>query len=232
MFNLQIYVCGMLKHFSKLCSKKPQKSSPEFSRLCGRPPLPSRGGGQHATVTRECVRQCVRLPSRAWCHQDSTHWLPSRCTSHSPPAPYHSTLQVAVCKHSPLHVALCIHSTRQAAIFLYSTCTIHVAICIHSFLYVALWINSPMHVAHSINRTIKVVLCIHRILHISLWIHSTFAFYIPALLLLLSIYQYSYFCFLYTSILTFVFYIQALCMLLFAYTVLCILFTANNAHCE
>ena len=88
-FNLQIYVCGMLKHFLKLCSKKPQKSSPEFSRLCGRPPLPSRGGGQHATVTRECVRQCVRLPSRAWCHQDSTHWLPSRCTSHSPPAPYY-----------------------------------------------------------------------------------------------------------------------------------------------
>ena len=87
-FNLQIYVCGMLKHFLKLCSKKPQKSSPEFSRLCGRPPLPSRGGGQHATVTRECVRQCVRLPSRAWCHQDSTHWLPSSCTSHSPPAPY------------------------------------------------------------------------------------------------------------------------------------------------
>ena len=87
-FNLQIYVCGMLKHFSKLCSKKPQKSSPEFSRLCGRPPLPSRGGGQHATVTCECVRQCVRLPSRAWCHQDSAHWLPSRCTSHSPPAPY------------------------------------------------------------------------------------------------------------------------------------------------
>ena len=87
MFNLQIYVCGMLKHFSKLCSKKPQKSSPEFSRLCGRPPLPSRGGGQHAAVTRECVRQCVRLPSRAWCHPDSTHWLPSRCTSHSPSAP-------------------------------------------------------------------------------------------------------------------------------------------------
>ena len=82
-FNLQMYVCGMLKHFLKLCSKKPQKSSPEFSRLCGRPPLPSRGGGQHATVTHECVRQCVRLPSRAWCHQDSTHWLPSRCTSHS-----------------------------------------------------------------------------------------------------------------------------------------------------
>ena len=87
-FNLQIYVCGMHKHFLKLCSKKPQKSSPEFSRLCGRPPLPSRGGGQHATVTHECVRQCVRLPSRAWCHQDSTHWLPSSCTSHSTSAPY------------------------------------------------------------------------------------------------------------------------------------------------
>ena len=35
MFNLQIYVCGMLKHFSKLCSTKQQKSSPEFSRLFG-----------------------------------------------------------------------------------------------------------------------------------------------------------------------------------------------------
>ena len=49
-FNLQIYVCGMLKHFLKLCSKKPHKSSPEFSRLCGRPPLPSGGGGPSGPV--------------------------------------------------------------------------------------------------------------------------------------------------------------------------------------
>ena len=74
MINLQIYVCGMLKHFLKLCSKKPQKSSPEFSRLCGRPPALYGGGRTTCPLPqggyRECISKVCPVSQQKWAYHD------------------------------------------------------------------------------------------------------------------------------------------------------------------